>query len=137
MNRDQTVYVRSVFSEGHPLTYAVSQGADADDFNPDRFIDADGEVTPALADTKDGASCFDKIHPFLDSPASRLQKVIVPPFHVLSRSLTVSYHHLCTGHVSFVSRHQRLFSSCCINNFRLRASDRGMNVLDASNSQPD
>ena len=36
----------------------VSQGADADDFNPDRFIGADGEVTPALADTKDGASGF-------------------------------------------------------------------------------
>jgi len=36
---------------------AVSQGADADDFNPDRFIDA-GQVTPALADTKDGASSF-------------------------------------------------------------------------------
>ena len=33
----------------------VSQGADADDFNPDRFIDADGQVTPAIADTKDGA----------------------------------------------------------------------------------
>jgi len=36
MNRDQTVY-----------------GPDADDFNPDRFIDADGQVTPAIADTKD------------------------------------------------------------------------------------
>ena len=47
-----------VFSEEHPLTSAVSQGADADEFNPDRFIDADGEVTPALADTKDGASGF-------------------------------------------------------------------------------
>ena len=33
----------------------VSQGADADDFNPDRFIDADGQVMPAIADTKDGA----------------------------------------------------------------------------------
>ena len=33
---------------------AISQGADADDFNPDRFIDPDGQVTPALADTKDG-----------------------------------------------------------------------------------
>ena len=50
----------------HPLTSTVSQGADADDFNPDRFIDADGGVTPALADTKDGVSGFDDdkfIHP--------------------------------------------------------------------------
>jgi len=58
MNREQTVYVRTVFSERHPLTSTVFQGADADDFNPDRFIDADGQVTPALADTKDGASSF-------------------------------------------------------------------------------
>ena len=56
MNRDQTVYVRRAFCvpQRHLLTSAVSQGADVDDFNPDRFIDADGQVTPALADTKDG-----------------------------------------------------------------------------------
>jgi len=62
MNREQTVYVRGVFFGGHPLTSAVPQGTDADDFNPDRFIDADGEVTPALADTKDGASGFGEKH---------------------------------------------------------------------------
>lgn len=43
----------------HLLT-VFSQGADADDFNPDRFIDANGQVTPAIADTKDGASSFGK-----------------------------------------------------------------------------
>ena len=56
MNRDQAVYVRSVFSQGHLLTSINSQGANADDFNPDRFINADGQMTPALADTKDGSS---------------------------------------------------------------------------------
>jgi len=58
MNREQTVFVRNVFATKHLLTFAFSQGADADDFNPDRFIDADGQVTPALADTKDGVSSF-------------------------------------------------------------------------------
>jgi len=38
--------------------FAVSQGGDADDFNLDCFIDGDRQVTPALADTKDGASGF-------------------------------------------------------------------------------
>ena len=58
MNREKAVYVRRVFCvlQGHLLTSAALQGADADDFNPDRFIDADGQVTPAIADTKDGAS---------------------------------------------------------------------------------
>jgi cytochrome P450 len=39
------------------LCYAAShlttQGPDADDFNPDRFIDRSGDIS-ALADTKDG-----------------------------------------------------------------------------------
>ena len=52
------VYVRSVSSKRHILTPTVSQGADVDDFNPDRFINADGEVTPPLTDTKDGGSSF-------------------------------------------------------------------------------
>ena len=69
--------VCSVSSEGL-LTYAAPQGADADDFNPDRFIDADGQVIPAIADTKDGASViWREIHPFFDSLAFRFQKVIV------------------------------------------------------------
>ena len=134
MNREQTVYVRGTSSGRHTLTYAVSQGTDADDFNPSRFINADGEVTPALADTKDGASGFGKFHPFLDSP---LQKVTIPQYSVLSQSLTVSYHHLCTGHVSFVSRRRKLFFSCHLYTFCLRASDRGMNDPDASECRPD
>ena len=55
MNREQAVYVHRGFHVGD-LTLTVSQGADADDFNPDRFIDADEQVTPASADMKDGAS---------------------------------------------------------------------------------
>jgi hypothetical protein len=35
----------------HSLTL---QGPDANDFNPDRFIDEHGELLPALVDTKDG-----------------------------------------------------------------------------------
>ena len=61
MNREQMVYVRSVVArptKRHPLTFAVSQGADADDFNPDRFMDENGQVTPPLADTKDGGFGF-------------------------------------------------------------------------------
>ena len=56
LNREQAVYVRSVFSQGHLLTSTDSQGADADDFNPGRFLDTDGQITPAIADTKDGSS---------------------------------------------------------------------------------
>jgi hypothetical protein len=75
--------VRSVFSQGHLLTSTNSQGADADDFNVDRFIDADGQVTPAIAETKDGASVICReIHPFLDSLAVRFQKVIVSLYPV-------------------------------------------------------
>ena len=62
----------------HHLTSAASQGADADDFNPGRFIDADGQVTPALADTKDGASGFG-MNLILSLTTSPLQKVILPP----------------------------------------------------------
>ena len=58
--------------------FVVLQGADADDFNPDRFIDADGQVTPAMADTKDGTSVIKReIYLFIDSLAFRLQKVTV------------------------------------------------------------
>ncbi len=32
----------------------TSQGADADDFNPDRFINESGEVSFPLTDLKDG-----------------------------------------------------------------------------------
>ena len=68
----------------HRLTSAVSQGADADDFNPGRFIDADGQVTPALADTKDGTSGFgmNSIHslttcfPFAEGDRSSLPYII-------------------------------------------------------------
>jgi len=31
-----------------------TQGDDADDFNPDRFINKDGGLSPALADTWNG-----------------------------------------------------------------------------------
>ena len=55
MNRDPTVYVGSGYSMVHCLI-SHPQGADADDFNPARFIDADGQMTPALPGTKDGAS---------------------------------------------------------------------------------
>jgi len=46
---------RPLFRGDH-LTRPIPQGADADDFNPDRFIDADGNLILALPDTKDGAS---------------------------------------------------------------------------------
>ena len=36
----------------------ILQGEDADEFNPDRFIDEHGQLSPALVDTKDGASFF-------------------------------------------------------------------------------
>lgn len=32
------------------------QGPDVENFNPDRFIGKDGDLLPALADTKDGMS---------------------------------------------------------------------------------
>lgn len=55
MNRDQNIYVCCVlfcsFAYCHSLT---RQGPDANDFNPDRFIDEHGELLPALMDTKDG-----------------------------------------------------------------------------------
>ena len=61
-----------VFSQGHLLTSANSQGADADHFNPDRFIGADGQVTPALAGTRDGASViWGEILTSVDSVAFR------------------------------------------------------------------
>jgi len=54
LNRDPTIYVgHSMMSTGNSLIF--SQGADADDFNPDRFIGPDGQVTPPIADTKGGA----------------------------------------------------------------------------------
>ena len=58
MNREQMVYVCRVVYVlcWHLLMSAIPQGADADDFNPDRFIDADGHVTRVTADTNDGAS---------------------------------------------------------------------------------
>ena len=59
-------------------SHTFSQGTDADDFNPDRFIDSDGQVTPALANTKDGASVLrPDILIFAYSLASQLQKVII------------------------------------------------------------
>jgi len=58
VGREQTVFVRNAFPTGDLLVFALSQGADADDFNPDRFIDANGQVTPALADTKVGTAGF-------------------------------------------------------------------------------
>ena len=33
----------------------LTQGDDADDFNPDRFIDKGGRLSAAIPDTKDGA----------------------------------------------------------------------------------
>ena len=38
----------------HSISHPTPQGPDADDFNPDRFIDGNGDITSALADTKDG-----------------------------------------------------------------------------------
>ena len=79
MNREKMVYVRRVFCvlRGRLLTSAVSQGADADDFHPDRFIDADSQVTPAIADTKDGPSViWHEILPFINLLAFRFEKVI-------------------------------------------------------------
>ena len=55
LNRDQNIYVCCIlfcsFAYCYPLTL---QGPDANDFNPDRFIDEHGELSPALIDTKDG-----------------------------------------------------------------------------------
>jgi hypothetical protein len=42
------------FSFLHGVSYTTSKGPDADDFNPDRFINEHGQLSPALADTKDG-----------------------------------------------------------------------------------
>jgi len=62
MNRDPTIYVgSSLVSTGNPLIFTLSWAADADDFNPDRFIGPDGQVTPPIADTKDGAFVCDSI----------------------------------------------------------------------------
>lgn len=36
------------------LIMMTPQGADADDFNPDRFIGPDGKLLPAPPDTRDG-----------------------------------------------------------------------------------
>jgi len=92
MNLEKAVYVCRAFHLGH-LTLTVSQGADADDFNPDRFIDPDGQVTPAIADTKDGASVtWPNILMFAYSLASQFQKVIISLFcvtHVFDTCLIV------------------------------------------------
>ena len=80
MNRERTVYVCHVFYillRTSPDS-AVLQGADADNFNPDCFIDADGQVTPAMADTKDGTSIIKReIYPFIESLVLHFQKVII------------------------------------------------------------
>ena len=102
----------------------ISQGADADDFNPGRFIDADGEVTPALADTKDCASVIRRyFRPFLDSYAFRFQKVIVSLYPVLAMP---DHPISSTGRVSFVSHPLFFFSSLGPHASCIRASDRGM-----------
>jgi hypothetical protein len=57
MNRDQSFYVSGFGSQvliGH-CSWRAMQGGDADDFNPDRFIDDVGQLVPAIADTKDGS----------------------------------------------------------------------------------
>ena len=56
LNRDRTVYVRSVLNIlCFPLCPScATQGLDADDFNPDRFIGENGELLPPVADTRDG-----------------------------------------------------------------------------------
>jgi len=83
MNREKTIYVRRAFHVGH-LTLTVSQGADADDFNPDRFIDTDGQVIPAIAATKDGASViWPNILVLAYSLASQFQKVIISVLHMI------------------------------------------------------
>jgi len=43
------VWLSFVFRPSH-----ATQGPDADDFNPDRFIDDNGELLPPVADTRDG-----------------------------------------------------------------------------------
>lgn len=56
LNRDRTVYVCPVLTIFcFPLCpLHATQGPDADDFNPDRFIDDNGELLPPVADTRDG-----------------------------------------------------------------------------------
>ena len=55
LNRDRAAYVCWWF----PLSTARTdsgryQGEDANDFNPDRFIDERGQLSAALADTRNG-----------------------------------------------------------------------------------
>jgi hypothetical protein len=57
MNRDRSVYVRcSSVTVGLPFSFHHMQGEDADDFNPDRFIDENGQLAPPIDDTRDGVS---------------------------------------------------------------------------------
>jgi hypothetical protein len=74
-----------------------SQGDDADDFNPDRFIDGNGQLSPALADTKDGKGCFSMILTLISLTLLRIQKVS-SHFDDFPSALTH-----CSGHSGYVS----------------------------------
>ena len=56
LNRDRSIYVCHILTIfWFPLCLShATQGPDADDFNPDRFMGKNGELLPPVADTRDG-----------------------------------------------------------------------------------
>jgi hypothetical protein len=71
IHRDQTIYVRPNAALHTPsLTIVIQQGKDADDFNPDRFIDGGGKLRPPVPDTRDGTSSCCCTLPTLIFPSS-------------------------------------------------------------------
>ena len=49
-----STWVFALIQLAYQLLVPYVQGDDADHFNPDRFIGEDGQLSPALADTRSG-----------------------------------------------------------------------------------
>jgi hypothetical protein len=50
------MWAQIIFTNGISISSYIIQGEDAEDFNPDRFIDENGQLIPPISDTRDGMS---------------------------------------------------------------------------------